>query len=217
MKAMAKRIITGLALGALFWTSFIYLPPFIFSCILGAIFIQIILFEWIRLFDATSFSFWLVMPLYPMLPFALLIALNHMPPYRDLLLYLFVMVSALDTGSYIVGNLIGRHKIVPRISPGKTWEGFAGGYVASCIGMAVILYEQKTSMNWAFIAGFSLIICILALCGDLFESYLKRRAGVKDSGAILPGHGGFLDRFDGILFAVVIFFIFREPLARYLL
>jgi phosphatidate cytidylyltransferase len=155
------------------------------------------------------------MPLYPILPFILLIVMNHMPLYRHLLLPLFVIVSSLDTGSYIVGSAFGRHKIYPLISPSKTWEGFFGGYLIACISFSFLLWEQGrfTQPMWVVFL-FTLAVSLLSLCGDLFESFLKRRARIKDSGSILPGHGGFLDRFDGILFAAVFFFLFRSYLAR---
>ena len=141
--------------------------------------------------------------------------MNQNPKYHDLLLELFIIVASLDTGSYIVGNLIGKHKICPRISPKKSWEGFLGGYLLATFNLSIlVIYEQGILLPWWQIMGFTLIICVLALCGDLFESWLKRRAGIKHSGNMLPGHGGFLDRFDGILFAVFFFYIFKDQLVK---
>ena len=207
-----KRIVTAFILGLLFWLSFIYLPPIYFSFILLGILLQIIVFEWCNLFPITKPPFWLIMPIYPILPFALLIWMNHHPPYRNLLFVLFILVSSHDTGSYITGNMFGKRKICPHISPGKTWEGFAGGYLFATIGLVLLLWEQQNLKPWWFMPAFALVICTLSLCGDLFESWLKRRAHIKDSGAILPGHGGFLDRFDGILFAVFFFFFLKDLL-----
>ena len=211
-KNVVQRTITALVLGLGFWLLFIYLPPFYFSYVLVIILLQIIFFEWKNLFAYSSPLFWAILPLYPILPFYLLIQLNNNAQYHDLLLTLFILVSSHDTGSYIVGNLIGKHKISPAISPKKTWEGFLGGWVFASIGLALILWEQSITLPWWFIIGFSLLVCSLAFWGDLFESWLKRRAQVKDSGRILPGHGGFLDRFDGILFAVFFFYIFKDTL-----
>ncbi|HRN78305.1 MAG TPA: phosphatidate cytidylyltransferase [Candidatus Dependentiae bacterium] len=208
-----KRIATGFILGAAFWILFLYLPPIYFSYVLVIILLQIIFFEWNRLFSVSTPLFWLTLPFYPILPFALLIVMNQNPMYHDLLFILFILVSSHDTGSYIVGSLIGTHKICS-ISPGKTWEGFAGGCIAACIGLTLLLWEQKIPKPWWFIIIFSVIVCTLALLGDLFESWLKRRAQVKNSGDILPGHGGFLDRFDGILFAVFFFYFLRDYLVR---
>lgn len=216
MKKIVKRIITGITLGVLFWSAMILFPPIFSSCVLGLILVQIIFFEWKNLFDWHNPTFWLLMPLYPILPFTLLIILNHTPEYRHLLLYLFVIVSSLDTGAYIIGNIFGNHKIYPLVSPGKTWEGFIGGYIIACISLSTLLWEQGSSAARWIIILFTLIVCILSLCGDLFESLLKRHAQVKDSGTILPGHGGFLDRFDGILFAAFFFFFFKEYIAAIL-
>lgn len=212
MKVMIKRIITSVILGLLFWFSFIILPPFLFSVVLATILFLIIFFEWVKFFKTHGISFWLLTLIYPVLPFVLLIVMNHIPEYRLLLLPLFIIVSSLDTGSYIVGNLIGIHKICPRVSPGKTWEGFFGGYIIACISLGVLLLEQKIIHPWWQVMSFVLVVCLLALCGDLFESLLKRRARLKDSGTLLPGQGGFLDRFDGILFVAVFFFFFRNYL-----
>lgn len=214
MKKVFKRIATGLVLGLLFWLSFIILPPFLFSFVLLCILFQIIFFEWGNFFSIRDRAFWLLMPVYPVAPFVLLIIMNH-TEYRPLLLPLFIIVSSLDTGSYIVGNLIGYHKIAQLVSPGKTWEGFFGGYLFACTGFGLLLWEQGNHMPWAVALLFTFLVCLLALCGDLFESFLKRRAQIKDSGSLLPGHGGFLDRFDGILFAAVFFFIFRRYLITF--
>ncbi len=213
MTEFLKRVITSMLLGSCFWISFIYLPPIYFSSILVGVLLVIILFELKRFFPSRRLSFWLIIALYPIVPFILLIYMNQHPQYHDLLLELFLLVASYDTGSYIVGKLIGRHKIVPTISPAKTWEGAIGGYVFAVIGLSfLVLYEQEKLISWWIILGFCLIICTLAFLGDLFESWLKRRAHIKHSGTWLPGHGGFLDRFDGIMFAVFFFFLFKDQL-----
>lgn len=210
-----KRVVTSFILGLGFWLSFIYLPPVYFSLILALILLRIILFEWVQFFNVHHWSFWLILPLYPILPFALLILMNQDPIYRGLLLELFIIVASLDTGSYMVGTLFGKHRIAPAVSQNKTWEGFAGGYLFALIGLsAFVWYEQQTMLPLWFLMGFTLIVCLLALAGDLFESWLKRMAGLKDSGDILPGHGGFLDRFDGIMFATFFFYAFKTYLVK---
>lgn len=205
----AKRLLTGFALGLIFWTLFAYLQPIYFSVVLGLILLLIIIFEWKNFFNIKKLSYWLVMPFYPILPFTLLITMNQHPIYRSLLFILFIIVFSFDTGSYFVGTTVGFHKIAPRISPGKTWEGMLGGWLFAGIGLVLVLWELGKTKPWWFIALFSLIVSLLSLAGDLFESWLKRRAGIKDSGTLLPGHGGFLDRFDGILFAVIFFYLFK--------
>lgn len=214
LKNLIVRTITGFSLGALFWIIFLYFPTWCFSIMMLAILGLIIAFEWTRLFDPRTASFWFLMPFYPVLPFLVILWMNH-SCYRPLLFILFITVSAHDTGSYIIGNLLGRHKIAELISPGKTWEGFLGGYAFVCGALWFALWELGDHKPWWFILGFSLIICFTSLLGDLFESWLKRRAGVKDSGTILPGHGGFLDRFDGILFTVIFFYLLRSWLLSY--
>ena len=209
-----KRLLTSIFLGGCFWLSFIYFPPIVFSCVLFAILALIILFEFQKLFDRKKLSFWLILPFYPILPFVLLIIMNQ-SAYRSLLLELFVIVASFDTGSYIIGTLFGKHKIIPSISPQKSWEGFTGGVVFATVGLSIIVwFEQHKYLPWWFILLFTIIICLLALAGDLFESFLKRRASVKHSSTLLPGHGGFLDRFDGIMFAVFFFYLFRDYLLK---
>lgn len=207
-----KRTITGITLGALFWSSFAYLPAWFFSLVLIAIMMQIIFFEWRNLFNIRGLTFWLLMPFYPILPFMLLIYMNHIPLYRDLLFILFIIVSAHDTGAYIVGMLCGKHPIMPKISPNKTWEGFVGGCFAAYCGLALALWELNVTKSVLFILCFTIGTSTLSLIGDLFESWLKRRARIKDTGTILPGHGGFLDRFDGILLTVFFFYFLRNKL-----
>jgi len=121
------------------------------------------------------------------------------------LLVLLGVVWIADTAAYFVGRRFGRHKLAPNISPGKTWEGVAGAVAG------VGVYYALLWLVWspAFLAGTRLLdffmvvgMTLLSIEGDLFESWIKRRAGVKDSGAILPGHGGVLDRIDGLVAAV---------------
>lgn len=210
IRVFIKRAITGFVLGLLFWLSFVYFPPFYFSCILAGILATIIIFEWKNFFSVRRLAFWLSMPLYPILPFILLIVMNQDPQYHPLLFILFIIVSSFDTGSYIVGTFIGKHKLAPAISPSKTWEGVAGGYIFASIGLYLVLWELKKMQPLWVVLLFTLCVCILSLIGDLFESWLKRLAHIKDSGNLLPGHGGFLDRFDGILFAVFFFYTFKD-------
>lgn len=210
-----KRLITALVLGFGFWFVFLYFSPIYFSGMLFFILFLIILFEWKRFFSVSRPWFWIIMPFYPILPFALLIHLNHLSAYHNLLFILFALVFSFDTGGYIVGTLFGKYKIYPFISPYKTWEGVMGGYIFTNIGFALLLWEQDMTKPWWFIMIFSFIVCALSLAGDLFESWLKRRAHIKNSGTLLPGHGGFLDRFDGILFAVFFFYFLKDYLITF--
>lgn len=124
------------------------------------------------------------------------------------LLPIFVFVWLNDTGAYLVGSKLGKHKLFERISPKKTIEGFIGGTVFTLIGGAIFhyAYPEVTSLfNWLILA---ILVAVFATWGDLFESYIKRTYGVKDSGNILPGHGGILDRIDSILFAAIPAYMF---------
>lgn len=115
-----------------------------------------------------------------------------------LLLGLLAVVAVADIGAYFAGRAFGSHKLAPSISPGKTWEGVAGGLLGvACYGVAWSSMEGTLGVPFP---GFVLLLAMAALSvvGDLFESWLKRQAGLKDSGSILPGHGGVLDRIDGM-------------------
>ncbi len=115
---------------------------------------------------------------------------------------------AVDTGAYAVGRLIGRHKLAPKISPKKTWEGAIGGYiagVAACFGLNALF---DTGVPWTTLSHFALVMPIAGQVGDLFESGMKRRMGVKDASGLLPGHGGFLDRLDSIVFVIPLLYAF---------
>ena len=109
---------------------------------------------------------------------------------------------ASDTGAYCVGSLIGKHPLFKRISPNKSWEGSVGGAVLA-IGISMIFAHYDTSLYYTLQwAGMALVVVVFGTWGDLVESLMKRQLGIKDSGNILPGHGGMLDRFDSSLIAI---------------
>jgi phosphatidate cytidylyltransferase len=132
--------------------------------------------------------------------------------WRVLCTLLAVVLS--DTGGYAVGVFLGRHKMAPSISPGKTWEGFAGSVSAAAIGSALLLYFLlDIQVYWGLI--FGAVISVVAVVGDLGESMLKRDLGVKDMSNLLPGHGGLMDRLDSILFAVPTAYLMFALIAAY--
>jgi len=145
--------------------------------------------------------------IYVGLPFALLNLIAFLPIdsvignyNKYILLGFFIILWANDTGAYVVGSLIGKNRLFERISPKKSWEGSIGGAFFA-VGFAVLMYYftgLETAIFWVI---FALSIVVFGTLGDLVESLLKRDLGVKDSGSILPGHGGFLDRFDAVLMA----------------
>lgn len=212
-----KRFITGTIIATGFWFIFFYCSTIVFSITLAGILSSILVKEWTVLFKSSSYRFWLLMPLYPILPFALLIYMNQQEQYRMLLYYLFLIVFTFDTSAYITGSIIGYHKITPRISPHKTIEGCIGGFVGALIALYLDLWEKKSTLSNTTIISLTLIICVIAFLGDIFESMLKRQAHIKHSGTILPGHGGFLDRFDAVMMVTFFFFLFRNQLVKLLI
>ena len=113
-----------------------------------------------------------------------------------LVMWVFAVVWTTDIGAYFVGKSIGGPKLAPSISPGKTWAGFYGGVVAASIVAGI--WAALTGLHWVVML-LAPLMSVAAQGGDLFESWMKRRAGVKDSGSWLPGHGGIFDRLDGLL------------------
>ena len=127
------------------------------------------------------------------------------------LLYFILITKFSDMGAYVVGSLIGRHKMIPRISPGKTWEGFGGAIVVSTGASLVFVHflgDHMAGMNWVHAVVLGVILSSTAVIGDLIESLFKREAGAKDSGNILPGIGGILDLLDSLLFNAPIMYLY---------
>lgn len=213
--AVAMVAVAGAALwlGGWFWTVFVA------AIALG------VLWEWwglVSAFESRSWSklLWLIGGVFYVGPGAVVLAepairdieLAKMNPENaaslaiwarfSVILPLLAAIVATDVGAYFAGRLIGGPKIAPRISPSKTWAGLIGGMVASSFSFATV--NWKLDSDWSpdtywFFAGVGAIMAIVAQTGDFFESWMKRRAGVKDSGKLIPGHGGLFDRVDGLL------------------
>jgi phosphatidate cytidylyltransferase len=146
--------------------------------------------------------------IYFLVPMCVCFVMSIDNPVMLLCFFAFVWIN--DIMAFVVGSIFGKHKIFPRYSPSKTWEGTIGGVVFT-IGAGVTLslcfgdstggfsFFKPNVLDWVLLSG---LIAVASVFGDLVESIIKRKAGVKDSGKIMPGHGGFLDRFDSILFAI---------------
>jgi phosphatidate cytidylyltransferase len=138
------------------------------------------------------------------------LVLIRQEPFGDFwVLFIIAVVFAGDTAAYYAGTYWGKHKLCPAVSPGKTVEGAVGGVVANLIIGLIANYYKPSLFPLSEILLFSLIIGMVGQVGDLFESVLKRSAGVKDSGELLPGHGGMLDRIDAMLFALPVAYFMK--------
>jgi len=127
------------------------------------------------------------------------------------LLYFVLITKISDSGAYVVGSLIGRHKMIPRISPGKTWEGLAGAVVVSIVASLLFVHylgQHLAGMNALHATLLGVILSLAAVVGDLIESIFKREAGVKDSGRFFPGIGGILDLLDSLLFNAPLMYLY---------
>jgi phosphatidate cytidylyltransferase len=193
---------------------------------IGLILVGLILVAIIELFRAKTKPFENISVtvsgmLYIVLPFSLLnemsISINCASIYYDFwpVLSIFILIWCNDTFAYLTGRLIGKHKLFERISPKKTWEGFIGGVIFSMIAGITMAYFLN--LSYVTFATYAIVASVIGTLGDLVQSMLKRSVNVKDSGTILPGHGGILDRFDAVLFVVpVIFFLEKFIFVSYL-
>jgi len=158
--------------------------------------------------------------IYILIPLACLYLLGFYEKYAlnnefnyEILLGFFILNWSSDTGAYLAGNAIGKHKLFERISPKKTIEGSIGGMILT-LTMAYFIskyFDQVSLLDWIIIA---VLIVVFGTIGDLFESMLKRKADVKDSGKLIPGHGGILDRFDSILFSAPVVFVYLNIIGQ---
>jgi phosphatidate cytidylyltransferase len=123
------------------------------------------------------------------------------------LLMVLLGVWGFDAAAFFTGRTFGRHKLAPKISPGKTWEGVLGGFVLSIVA-ALLLTVRPLGVPWYLAIVLGILLGIAAVIGDLAESLIKRQMHVKDSGQFMPGHGGLLDRIDSLLFAVIVVYFF---------
>jgi phosphatidate cytidylyltransferase len=128
------------------------------------------------------------------------------------LVWMFVLVWGADVGAYFAGRAYGKHKLAPAVSPGKTWQGAFGGFVLAAVlcGSALPFLQDQGQGQWLPWLPFMAALIVISVFGDLFESVVKRASGVKDSGSLLPGHGGVLDRIDSLLAVLPVFAVMLQ-------
>ncbi len=199
----------GITLGAVFYVSVFLVVKEIMP--LEILFLSVPLFFMVFILELyrkqphpfTNIAFTLMGAGYIAGPFGMLHTLGYLQDDYSWqpILGLMLLIWASDTGAYIFGKNFGKHKLFERISPGKTWEGWIGGtLLAVAVGYVLSLFfTDLETYQWV---GVAIIVAVFGVLGDLTESLLKRSLGVKDSGTLLPGHGGILDRFDSLLMAI---------------
>jgi len=191
-------------------SALILIPPVIAAIYLGTPYFEILMavagiilaVEWGKL--CKHQFLWMVFGIVYILPpvFSLIYLRRLEDTGASVLLWLFILVWAADSGAYFFGRLIGGPKLAPRISPKKTWAGFIGGVMMSgVVGWVFATYLQGNTASFITLTIVSAVTGAVSQCGDLLESALKRHFNVKDSGSLIPGHGGLLDRVDGLLIA----------------
>ena len=146
--------------------------------------------------------------LYVGVPLSTVVSTRTLPAGEFLVLFLAVVTWASDTGAYYVGTLWGKHPLMPSISPKKTVEGVLGGLLLAIAAALLAHWWFVAELSWSDAVILGVLLTVTGLIGDLFESMIKRRTGVKDSGGILPGHGGMLDRIDSLLFTAPTFYYY---------
>lgn len=204
-KLAQRHLIEGISIYLLISLSIYHFIPEVLLWLIAII----ILTEYVILLlqnkdkQMNNWSSLLLTLIYIVVPFSMIHLLSTVNPYSPLLgIGLFIIIWTNDTGAYCVGMTLGKHKLFPRVSPKKSWEGAIGGIFAS-VGVGAI-FAHYTDLSLWFWLMFAFFISIASILGDLFESMLKRQLEIKDSGTILPGHGGILDRLDSALFAIPI-------------
>ena len=203
MNELVTRLISGIIFIAilLFGTTYSQTSFFILYLSLGFISIYEM---WNILEKKTILPF-----VFVSLPFILLISLTGVKNDFDplLVLYILILTWTFDSFAYLFGSRYGRNKILPKISPKKSWEGFFGGYISTLIISFILMnYESKLLEEYIIIA---FILPVTATVGDLIASYYKRISNVKDYGKIIPGHGGIIDRLDAIFITIPVVFIIK--------
>lgn len=200
MSNMYSRLWTSIGGGLIFFGLYALLPS-LFICLLFSLSCYMVLVEWPRVrggYDITS--------MYPIAALGLLLAhvvqWHRVAPWYGL--YPFLAAWLVDAVAYFVGSWYGRHLCWPQISPRKTWEGVAGGIAALVLCHVGLWFFGATTASWWCMLLSGVVVATTAMLGDLVMSWYKRQQGIKDTGGMLPGHGGLLDRFDSVLTVILV-------------
>jgi len=205
-RGLLLRIVSAVVLAPLLLAAVWFGFPWI--DLVAAIVAPLMVGEWLRLTRGRPVARGLLI-LYSMAALLALLWLRHQPGFgRETILWILACVWATDIGAYFVGSYAGGAKLAPSISPSKTWSGLVGGICASAVvsALCTLVFDAGDTVVLAVTGG---AIAVVAQAGDLLESAAKRRAGVKDSGRVIPGHGGILDRIDGLIAALVLIAVIR--------
>ena len=203
MSELSIRIVTGVALIVVALMAAV-VGGYAFA-ILAAAAATGMFYEWLRITRDWGFGWKVAGFFYALLPALALLWIRDRSGDHglSLLLWVFLVTWATDIGAFFAGKTFGRNKLAPSISPGKTWEGLWGGVAAAALFGGAWVYGTGLGAPLVLLAP---LFALAAQAGDLFESGMKRRAGIKDSGSWLPGHGGILDRLDGLVPVAVLTF-----------
>ena len=202
MNKTLKRALSGAVYVAIMWFATSY-SEFTFRLLFAIIGILSLYEMWKLRKGRTSF----ISYLYVIIPLSLIHQID-----TELILFMFILTWTFDTFAYLLGVKFGKHKILPSVSPKKSWEGFFGGFIFTIIASYITynyfdIYFDFSSIKLPLIIIMSIILPFTATIGDFIESHYKREAGVKDSGNFIPGHGGILDRMDAFMISIPILYI----------
>lgn len=200
-RGLLLRILSAVALGPLLLAAIWFGFPWI--DLVAALTAPLLVLEWVALTRRRPLARLLAIA-YTLAALVALLWLRHQPGQgRETVIWLMLCIWATDIGAYVVGRAAGGAKLAPRISPGKTWSGLVGGMAWAAVASAAIGYVFDMGDTIA-LAAIGAGLAVVGQIGDLIESAAKRSAGVKDSGRLIPGHGGLLDRVDGLLAVLVV-------------
>jgi phosphatidate cytidylyltransferase len=205
-RGLLLRSLSAVILGPLFLAAIWFGFPWI--DLVAALAAPVMMSEWIRLTRGRPVARLLAI-LYALAALVALLWLRHQPESgRETVIWIVLCIWATDIGAYVVGRTAGGAKLAPRISPGKTWSGLIGGMAWAAVASAAVSYAFGLGHTIS-LAVIGAGLAVVGQIGDLVESAAKRRAGVKDSGTLIPGHGGLLDRIDGLVAVLVVVALIR--------